>query len=236
MCSKNKIDLVDQNVLKKISSYIEKSQGPFVQVGSGSGRISKYIPEPRTLIEPHLRESPFKKDKNYEDYEDTEVIQDYFQNVTKLKHNCKTFISNLPFDQAIEILFHSHLYFPGITKYYVIVQKQVADKMLHSRKPLGFKSRFLFNMKKHFNISANCFRPVPKVTAVFLQLSRNNSYYEAYMKFLSGISSLRKKIKNTIPLLSDSKYSDLRLDQLEDAQVLDAFKLYHIKKYELKDL
>ena len=115
---------------------------------------------------------------------------------------------------------------PGVEKFWVTIQKDIADRMLARKGDKNYssytvKSNLLAEYKSCFKVSRNCFIPKPFVDSVVLEAKRKNlpenfesrDIQEFFNLANSGFLHRRKKLLNSLSL--DAKYSEV-LDRIKE--------------------
>ena len=173
--------LIDNNIIDKIINLSNIENKNIVEIGPGTGNLTNKIIDknPKSLI-------LIEKDKKLID-----LLENKFSNQKKVKlfnedilkfqleKAIKTdsiIIGNLPYNISSQILvklIKFKKWLPKYKKLILMFQKEVADKILAKHKSYSFgrlavltNSRLKVN--KSFNVSKNCFYPVPKVESTVL--------------------------------------------------------------------
>jgi 16S rRNA (adenine1518-N6/adenine1519-N6)-dimethyltransferase len=173
--------LIDNNILAKIIKLSDISKNHIVEIGAGTGNLSKKIieqkPKSLILIEKDSElidglENQFKNTKNIEIF-NNDVLKLKLEN--KIKSN-SIIIGNLPYNISSQILVQLIKFEKWLPKYQKLIlmfQKEVADKILAKHGSTAFgRLAVLTNSRlritSHFNVSKNCFYPTPKVKSTVL--------------------------------------------------------------------
>jgi 16S rRNA (adenine1518-N6/adenine1519-N6)-dimethyltransferase len=173
--------LIDNNILNKIIKLVQINNHNIVEIGPGTGNLTRKIIEqkPKNLIliekDQSLVENlkiKFKKYNNFKIF--NEDILKF--NLEKNIKNNSIIIGNLPYNISSQILvklIKFQKWLPKYNKLILMFQKEVADKILaayntsaYGRLSILVASRL--KITNHFNISPNCFFPVPKVKSTVL--------------------------------------------------------------------
>ena len=88
-----------------------------------------------------------------------------------------TLAANLPYNAGSPIILNLALHHPNCTRMVVMVQKEVADRLVasHGGKdygPLGILAQALFEVQRVSNLPPGCFYPPPKVHSAVVRLDR----------------------------------------------------------------
>jgi len=173
--------LIDNNIINKIIKLSDVSNNNIIEIGPGTGNLTKKIIEqnPKSLI-------LIEKDQKLINYLKTELtsyknLKIFNEDILKfqledyVKKN-SIIIGNLPYNISSQILaklIKFNKWLPEYKKLILMFQKEVADKILakHNTSSYG-RLTILTNARlkitNHFNISQNCFYPVPKVKSTIL--------------------------------------------------------------------
>ena len=174
--------LVDNNIIKKIVDIGNVNKNKTVmEIGSGYGSLTHEISlrEPKKIfaIEKDKNLAIFLKNK-FKNYNNIKIINSDVLNIIKKKNLKKNIIvfGNLPYNISTKILSSLILlkkWPPWYEMLILMFQKEVADRILakaqskeHNR--LGILSNWRLDIKKHFDVSNNCFFPKPKITSTVL--------------------------------------------------------------------
>ena len=173
--------LIDNNIIDKIINLSNIENKNIVEIGPGTGNLTNKIIDknPKSLI-------LIEKDKKLIDllenkFSNQKKVRIFNEDILKfqLEKAIKTdsiIIGNLPYNISSQILvklIKFKKWLPKYKKLILMFQKEVADKILAKHKSYSFgrlavltNSRLKVN--KSFNVSKNCFYPVPKVESTVL--------------------------------------------------------------------
>jgi len=174
--------LVDNNIIKKIVDIGNVNKNKTVmEIGPGYGSLTQEISlrEPNKIfaIEKDKNLTIFLKNK-FKNYNNIKIINSDVLNIIKKKNLKKNIIvfGNLPYNISTKILSSLILlkkWPPWYEMLILMFQKEVADRILakaqskeHNR--LGILSNWRLEIRKHFDVSNNCFFPKPKITSTVL--------------------------------------------------------------------
>ena len=225
--------LIDENILKRIVSYIEINDKSVLEVGPGTGNLTSYI----------LKEKPKKllvveKDKYLakhlkEKFEDKIILfnDDILKiNEKKLYDEKLIVFGNLPYNISTEILAkwiinldNKNFWFDSLI---LMFQKEVADRILskfNSSKygRLTILANWKLDISKICDVKPNCFSPKPKVDSSLLFLKPKKIFYQfKNSKNLEKITRIffnqrRKKIRTPYNILfkgNDNVLNNLSID------------------------
>ena len=184
--------LIDNNIINKIIKVgnITKNN-TIMEIGAGYGSLTAAIAsfEPKKIfaIEKDKKLSLFLK-KKFESYKNIKVINDDVLNIIEKKKSEENIIvfGNLPYNVSTKILASLIMLEKWPPWYDVLIlmfQKEVADRILaktHTKdfSRLSILANWRFDIKKHFDISKNCFFPKPKINSSMLSFKpkKNNLY------------------------------------------------------------
>ena len=215
--------LIDNNIINKIIDVCEINNNNIVEIGPGTGNLTKKIiakkPKSLILVEKdnllinHLKSS-FVDIKNLYIFND-DVLK--FELENNIKKN-SIIVGNLPYNISSQILvklIKFKIWPPRYNKLVLMFQKEVADKILAKNKSSNYgRLTVLSNARlkviNHFNISQNCFYPVPKVksTIVVFEPITNKDFKVDNISNLEKVTHIffskkRKMINKAFKLLFD---------------------------------
>ena len=173
--------LIDNNILNKIIKLTEISDNNIVEIGPGTGNLTRKIieqkPKDLILIEKdhdltNDLKNNLKKNKNLKIFNEDILKFDLEKNIKKNS----IIIGNLPYNVSSQILvklIKFKKWMPKYKKLILMFQKEVADKILaknntHDYGRLSIISAARLKIIDRFNVSPNSFYPVPKVTSTVL--------------------------------------------------------------------
>ena len=185
--------LVDRNIINKIIDIGDIQKDKVVlEIGPGYGSLIKEISNknPKKIIAIEKDKKLFLYLKDYfKNNENIEIINDDILNFLKIKRlfNDVLVFGNLPYNISTKILTSLILlkkWPPWYNNLIFMFQKEVADRIVakNSTKEYGrlsIISNWRFEIKKHFDVSRNCFKPKPKVNSSVLSFKpvKNYKYY-----------------------------------------------------------
>ena len=173
--------LIDNNILSKIIKLAELRNGDVVEIGPGTGNLTKKIIEqnPKNLI---LIEKDYKLTNNLKNdlkkYKNCKIFNEdilKFDLENKIKKN-SIIIGNLPYNISSQILvklIKFQKWLPKYRKLILMFQKEVAEKILGKYNTphygrLSILTAARLKITDCFNVSPNSFYPVPKVKSTVL--------------------------------------------------------------------
>ena len=249
--------LIDQNITNKIIKIGNIStDNTILEIGPGYGSLTKKIANmfPKKIF-------AIEKDKklishlenSLNNYNNIEIINGDILDIIKKKDFEKNIIvfGNLPYNISTQILAEFVLLRRWPPWYKILIfmfQKEVADRIIAKNNSKNFSRlsvlcNWRLEIKKHFNISKNCFYPKPKVNSTILsfQAKEKDVFPIKNPKNLEMItriffSNRRKMInKNFVKLFKNNKSiaNELNLDLNLRPEQLSCEMYYKITaKYE----
>ena len=243
--------LIDRNIIKKIVEIENINKNTeILEIGPGYGNLTKVLinkkPKKIIAVEKDKKISFFLKNL-LKDYKN--VLIDNSDILFSLKNNFgKNLIvfGNLPYNISTQILASLILlkkWPPWYKSLIFMFQKEVADRIIakSNSKDFGRLSilcNWRLEVKKHFDVSKNCFFPKPKINSTILSFKPKikNKYHLNNPKNLETItrvlfSNRRKKInKNFSKLFQNSLFvaKELNLDLNKRAEELNNEMFYKI--------
>jgi len=219
--------LIDKNIINKIINIgnINKSK-IIVEIGAGYGNLTTAI----TVAKPK-KIFAVEKDKKiafylksiFKDSDNIRIINNDILNIVKNKNLDQNIIvyGNLPYNISTQILASLILLEKWPPWYEILIfmfQKEVAERILAKEKSkefgrLSILSNWRLEVKKHFDVSKNCFFPKPKISSTVLSFKpiRNNKFNIKNPKNVETVtrvlfSNRRKMInKNFAKLFGNNK-------------------------------
>jgi 16S rRNA (adenine1518-N6/adenine1519-N6)-dimethyltransferase len=226
--------LIDKNIINKIVEIgkVDKKKN-IMEIGPGYGSLTQVIvsKEPKKIwaIEKDKRLSNLLK-KKFIRYKKVMIINQDILSVLKEEKKGKDIVvfGNLPYNISTKILadlITQNIWPPWYEKLIFMFQKEVADRILakpHTKQfgRLAVLCNWRLEIKKHFNISKNCFIPRPKVESTLLSFKPKlkNPYPLKNPKILEEVtrvlfSNRRKMInKNFNKLFNNNIYVKKKLN------------------------
>ena len=226
--------LVDQNIINKIIKIanIEKNQ-TILEIGAGYGNLTKNIAdaEPKKIyaVEKDKKISAFLRDR-FKDRKNIVIINDDIFNIIKKENFGQNIIvfGNLPYNISAHLLASLIINQKWPPWYKILIfmfQKEVADRISAKTGTnhfgrLSILANWRLDIKKHFNVSKNCFFPKPKINSTILSFRpkikdkfniKNSKNLETITRVL--FSSRRKMInKSFLKLFNGDKSVAKNLD------------------------
>ena len=241
--------LTDENVIKKIIKSINLEQDDHVvEIGPGYGSMTFPIMEMVDSIDAiELDEDLVSHLKTHDQKGSINVIQGDALNFdfASLKRKKKIrLIGNLPYHISTPLLFHLLNFSEIFNDCHVMVQKEVADRMVssHDRKTYGRLSVAIQSRcvaLKILDIKPGAFYPKPKVLSSIVKLVPRKSLDVEIQSKLDEIIRMafnqrRKKIRNSLKELFVSEIiSDCGIDpdaRAENLSVSDYIKLSEVER------
>ena len=228
--------LIDQNILTKISSLINSENLKILEIGPGDGKLTDKIivkkPSILTLVE--IDEDLIKSlKKKYLNNNKINIINADILNYD-IKDNYELIISNLPYNISSQILVKLSTKSTSPNKLILMFQKEFAQRLLDKKlNSLNSLINCFYNVKHNFNVSKNCYRPIPKVDSsvlTFKKLKNELLEIEEINRFITFkrdlFSHKRKSLKNLLKKY-DLKYKfnlNLRVEDLKLNELLSIFR------------
>jgi len=223
--------LIDQNIINKIIKIGKIAENKTVlEIGPGYGNLTRKIAnmKPKKIL-------AIEKDKK---------LALFLKNIFKDFKNIKINIST----QILASLVLLEKWPPWYEILIFMFQKEVADRILAKKNikdfgRLSILCNWRLDIKKHFDVSKNCFSPKPKINSTVLSFipKKNNVFNIKNPKYLETVtrvlfSSRRKMInKNFIKLFGHDRSvaKDLNLNLNQRPEELSNEMFYRIAmKYE----
>ena len=228
--------LIDKNIANNICSLISNHNLNILEIGPGDGKLTTKIidkqPNCLDLVEID-RDLIENLNTNFKDYK---FINLYNEDILKFKFNkiYDLVISNLPYNLSSKILEKLILLNNNPKTMILMFQKEFADRLLDDNlNSINSLVRCFFEIKHKFNVSKNCFRPVPKIESSVLKFKKlkkiliEKNEIENFINFKRYIfsykrKSLRKVLKKFD--IQDSGKLDLRAEKLKIYDLIEIFR------------
>ena len=174
--------LIDKNIINKIINVVDINENnTVIEIGAGYGNLTKYIvdrkPKKIFAIEKDKKLSLFLK-KKFKLSKNLKVINEDILNIIQKNSLGKNIIvfGNLPYNISTKILASLVMLNKWPPWYDILIlmfQKEVADRIIAKTRTkefgrLAVLSNWRLDIKKHFDISKNCFFPKPKINSTLL--------------------------------------------------------------------
>tara|TARA_B100000131_G_C18104171_1_gene607129 strand:+ start:82 stop:879 length:798 start_codon:yes stop_codon:yes gene_type:complete len=249
--------LIDQNIIKKITNITSiNEQKNVLEIGPGTGNLTKRILEmnPKKFFAVEKDKNLFNQlDKTYNNNDNIELINgDILKilNNNNLENNMIVF-GNLPYNISTQILISlllTNKWPPWYQTLILMFQKEVAQRIIAKKNTKEFGrlsviSNWRMDIKKHFNVSKNCFSPKPKIDSSVLSFEpkKENKFKIKNPKNLEKVTRIlfsnRRKIinKNFLFLFKNKTFiaDELNIDLKKRPGELSNEDYYNITmKYE----
>ena len=228
--------LIDKNILNNISNLIPSENLNILEIGPGDGRLTDEIiskkPNNLTLVEIDKRLMRILKEK-YSKYENIKLINSDILKLD-LKKKYELVIANLPYKISSQILVKFSLLDKIPELLIFMFQKEFALRVLDKKlNAINSLVRCFYDIESNFNVSKNCFRPIPKVDSKVLTFKkikkklRNKEETEKFILFKRNLFSHKRKTLRSN--LKDYKIEDqfdlnLRVDNLKLDELIKLFR------------
>ena len=227
--------LIDQNILNKISNLIHSKNLKILEIGPGDGKLTDKIilknPSKLTLVEVDKDLIENLKQKYLNNNRVKLVNKDILK--YEINNYYELIISNLPYNISSQILVKLATLRLSPDTLILMFQKEFAQRLLDKKlNSINSLIRCFYSIRLNFNVSRNCYRPIPKVDSsviTFIKLKKNLINKEDINKFIifkrSLFSHKRKTLKNLLKKY-DLKYNfDLNL-RVEDLKLVDLISIF----------
>ena len=235
--------LIDNNILNKISDLIYSEKLNILEIGPGNGKLTNKIiqknPNKLTLVEIDS-DLIFDLKEKYKSFKKIEIINENILEFN-IKKKYEIIISNLPYNISSPLLVKLSL-MNNVPKTLILMfQKEFAKRLLDQKlNSINSLVKCFYNISFNFNVSKNCFRPIPKVDSTVLTFKKkkkvliNKSEAEKFVVFKRQLfSHKRKSLKNILKKFYIDKQFDLnlRVENLELEQLIKIFRYINNENY-----
>ena len=246
--------LIDKNIISKIINLINIKNKNIVEIGPGKGALTNKIleknPKTLTLIEKDNKLLDELKIK----YKNQKLINYYNEDILKIDlqkliNKNSIIFGNLPYNVSSQILvklIKFKKWPPLYTDLVLMFQKEVAEKIVgKSYGRLSIIANLRLNIKKKFDVSANCFFPKPKVISTVLHFTPikkinykikniNNLEYITNILFSNKRKMINKNIKKLFNKEEIKKINNINLNyrpsEIEPNIYYKMVKIYESRK------
>lgn len=228
--------LIDRNILDKIKTLIPKNLNHILEIGPGTGLLTEQIiiksPKFLTLVEIDSELTELLKNK-FRENKKIKIINSDFLKKFETNFDFDTVVSNLPYNISSQILIKLLKKTDPPNLMILMFQKEFADRIMEKKlNNLNSFIRCFYEVRREFNVSNNCFRPIPKVNSSvvkFRKLKRpllNHDEIEEYIIFKQKIFSHKRKTLGAI-LKIKGKFELFNLkERAENLELMDLIKLF----------
>jgi len=229
--------LIDQNIIKKICNLLSSKNLRVIEIGPGDGRLTEqllyYNPKELKIIEidPDLiaiLKSKFNKNQKIK------IINEDILNY-QFTEKIDLIISNLPYNISSQILVKICLIENPPINLILMFQKEFAERLINKKlNSLNSLVNCFYEINNNFNVSKNCFRPIPKIDSTVLSFKRRKKILlekieiKEFIKFKRNLFSHKRKTLNN--LLKDYNFNKekfdlkLRVEDLNLQQLINIFR------------
>ncbi|CBH40287.1 Dimethyladenosine transferase(S adenosylmethionine 6 N', N' adenosyl(rRNA) dimethyltransferase) (16S rRNA dimethylase) (High levelkasugamycin resistance protein ksgA) (Kasugamycindimethyltransferase) [Mycoplasmopsis agalactiae] len=198
--------LHSDSVIKKIVDIISPEGKQIIEIGPGTGALTKHLVNKCTKlvafeIDPDMIK--FLNQQNYFNSENNMLVHDDFLNANLDQYAYFEVVGNIPYYITSEIIFkliENRFLFKRAT---LLVQKEVADRIVampnsYEYSKLSITCQYVAKVKKELFVSKNNFSPVPKVDSAIVTFDfyqdKNDNYEQLKDFFKLCFSARRKKL------------------------------------------
>lgn len=226
--------LNDRNIIQKICDNMPdlSSYDCVIEIGPGLGAITNNLSlKAKHLICVELDKRLYAQLKpKFKSFKNVEIINDDFLEVD-LERMCSKYktiivVANIPYSITTPIILKC-LSFNKIKTLYIMVQKEVAEKWIYSKKSNRNAStniiNYYYEVNKIMNIKNTCFVPPPKVDSSMVILQRKNQekYNPKLYSFIRPffLAKRKKLLNNLAPQINKEKLIKFLKDLGYDSNV-----------------
>ena len=229
--------LIDKNILKKISNLIPEKFLKTIEIGPGDGRLTEHILkfEPTELKIIEIDSDLIKTLHNkFIDNKKIKIINEDIMNYSFLE-KVDLIISNLPYNISSQILVKICL-MKNLPKNLILMfQKEFATRLLDNKlNSINSLLRCFYDIKSSFNVSKNCFRPIPKIDSTVLLFVRKDKFLvkkfelENFITFKRFLFSHKRKTLNNLlknyNFNKDNFNLSMRIEDISLEELLNIFR------------
>ncbi len=226
--------LKDENILNKLYKLIPSESLNILEIGPGDGKLTDKIiqkkPNLLTLVEIDKRLFVYLNEK-YKKFKNIEVVN---SDILKfdIYRKYQLIISNLPYNISSQILVKISLLKNNPDFLILMFQKEFAERILDKKlNAINSLVKCFYDISPGFNVSKNCFRPIPKVDSTVLTFKKirkkiKNNEINDFLHFKRKLfSQKRKSLKRVLKEYNINGKFDLSL-RVENLDLVDFIKLF----------
>ncbi len=227
--------LIDQNILTKITNLIDSENLSILEIGPGNGKLTDKIilkkPSILTLVEIDRELVKYLSHKYLFNSNINLINADILD--YEIKDNYQLIISNLPYNISSQILVKLSTLRKSPDTLILMFQKEFAQRLLDKKlNSINSLIKCFYTIKLNFNVSKNCYRPMPKVDSsvlTFNKLKKKIIKINEINKFIifkrNLFSHKRKSLKNLLKKYDFKNEFDLNL-RVEDLNLDELVKIF----------
>ena len=228
--------LIDNNILNKITNLIDYEKLEILEIGPGDGRLTDNIlkKNPKNLDLIEIDKDLFSNLMNkYSKNKNVNIENDDILNY-KINKQYDLIISNLPYNVSSQVLVQLSTLKKKPKNMILMFQKEFAFRLLDiNLNSINALVNCFYDVKLRFNVSKNCFRPIPKVNSSILTFSKKEKFLlkemeiDNYINFKRKLfSHKRKTLKNLLKNynLKGDFDLNLRAEKLTLPLLIDIFR------------
>ena len=228
--------LIDQNIIKKICNLLSSKNHKVIEIGPGDGRLTEQLlncnPKELKIIEIDPDLIPILKSK-FNKNQKIKIINEDILNY-QLTEKIDLIISNLPYNISSQILVKICLMENPPINLILMFQKEFAERLINRKlNSLNSLVNCFYEINNNFNVSKNCFRPIPKIDSTVLSFKRRKKILlekieiKEFIKFKRNLFSHKRKTLNN--LLKDYNFNKEKFDlklRVEDLNLQQLIKVF----------
>ena len=232
--------LIDKNIINNISNLIPSKNLNILEIGPGDGRLTDRIilkkPNKLTLVEidKTLMSTLTEKFSKYKNIKiiNSDILAFDFEKKYEL------IISNLPYNISSQILVKLSLLDNTPELLILMFQKEFALRVLDKKlNAINSLIKCFYDVKSNFNVSKNCFRPIPKVDSTVLTFKKikkklkDKEETEKFILFKRNLfSHKRKTLRSNLKDYKIENQFDLNL-RVENLKLEELIKLFRATNF-----
>ncbi len=232
--------LADENIAKKIIGGLSEDTAKILEIGPGTGVLSKYLYEDKSkdirMIETDPEAVEYLK-INYPELQEKIILNDFLKtNLHKLFDGKFTIIGNFPYNISSPIFFKILEHRQIVDEVVCMIQKEVAGRIVSKpgNKTYGILSVLLsayYNIEYLFTVSEKVFVPRPKVKSAVIKLKRNaidslDCKEKLFFNIVkSGFNYRRKTLRNSLKFFLDKDFDHPLLKKRAEELKVEDYEL-----------
>lgn len=234
--------LIDDEILSKIIQISNiKEEDKIIEIGPGLGNLTQYI------LEQNVNVIAFEIDKNMKEildrrFNSNKKLKIVMEDILKIdiskyidKNKKVKVIANLPYYITTPIIFKLLEESEYIEEIIVMVQKEVADRLVskpHSKDfgVLTLNVNYRADVKKEFDVPKESFIPSPSVTSSVIKITPNELKRKGYgvidenllgKVIKASFAARRKKLINSLCISGNKEFTKDKIEKIIEKLNID---------------
>ena len=229
--------LIDKNIINKITNLVQINDLNVIEIGPGSGNLTesilKFNPKKLTIVEIDRELIP-SLEKRFINFNNLEIVNKDIINFD-FDNDIDLIISNLPYNISSQILVKICISKNLPSNLILMFQKEFANRLRDNKlNSLNSLVSCFYEIGVNFNVSKNCFRPIPKVESSVLLFSKKkqqliksyeiSKFIEFKRKIFSYKRKTLKKLLKEYDLMNQDVFLNKRPEEIDLKLLIKIFR------------